>query len=228
MENSLQNLDMYGVSFNINTFGKQKFKTSFGGGLTLLTAAIVACFIYIFGTDFFHKKNPNVVENDLVHMTSKRIELRNDKYAFMFRLQDGFLQPHNLEKIPYKLKGLYFHFMINEAGKDVQVCNTFGNDIITKCSNTDATKNLDLGEIDLNSWMCWDIKKITTICRQQIGSEDPDYVPTLGRHYGEKEYSTIQFDVENYVHNYEKKVDTFVATKQESEAFLYNMMLAIR
>ena len=189
MDNLLKKIDMFGVSFSINTFGKAKYTTNTGGILTTVALTIIGVFTYLFGTDFFHKENPNLVESDLVHLQSKMVPLTNKKNTFMFRLEDGLDKPHlNYDTMPYKFVGMYFHFRKNGNGDFELVCWVRGIDeIFTKCSNTKAKQNPSLMKEKLEEWMCWDMELIKTECRKQLGDKDPEYEPVLGGNRDEEE-----------------------------------------
>ena len=215
MENSLKKVDMYGVQFTFNTFGQSKFKTKLGGILTLFTISIVGLFTYIFGTDFWHKENPNVTPKDLVHMTTKKIKITNEKYSFMIGLQNSSSNLYNYEEVPIKVFGTYYHLKKNGLGIFEHMCNTFGQVILTKCSNTKATLNPDLNEEKLDKWLCWDMDKIKQICREQRGKKEPDYEPFIGGFQDEDEYSIMAAHFVNYVWDFQKNEYSFLAKQEE-------------
>ena len=219
---------MFGLSFNFNTFGKAKFTTTFGGVITFITLSIISYFSYFFGTDLFYKKNPTVVLNDLVNLTTKRVELRNDINTFFFRLQNGSSQPYSIGDIPYKVRAMYFHLRKNKQRQFEQVCSTWQFDIVTKCSNTDATKNPYLSKEKLEEWLCWDFEKVKEICRKQLGDKEPDYLPTLGGKHDEEEYSAIRLDVLNHIYDPEKNELTNVVPKAEMDKWNGQVLLQIR
>ena len=228
MDSHLKKIDMFGVSFSFSTFGKAKFTTSFGGFLTLVTLCIVTIFIYIFGTDFFHKENPNVVESDLVHLQTKPIAVPNEKISFMFRLQDGSTVPYDIDSIPFKVTVAYFHFRKNSQGKDELYCFVRGSELVSKCSKTKASLNPDLGGVVLEDWLCWDMEKIKEECKKVLGDKDPDYEPFLGGHFDENDYSSLRFDVVNYDYDGINKKYLNVYPLEELNKYNGNMMLSLR
>ena len=201
MDSLFRNVDMFGLSFTLNTFGKAKYKTKSGGGLTLFSLCIVGLFTYLFGLDFFFKENPNLVESNLVHLETKKVDLDYSKLAFMFRLENGSSKPFLDQKaIPQKLQAFYFHYKKNKESLFELMCSTFQNNV-KLCSETNATKNLDLLDERLDQWFCWDIEKITSDCRKQLGDKDPNYVPFLGGYNDELEYSALRLDVNSFTWN---------------------------
>ena len=227
MVECLKKIDMYGLSFSFTTFGKTKFNTTCGGILTLCTTIVIAAFIFIFGSDFFLKTNPNLVESDLIHLTSKSVFIQNELYSFMFRLQDGNSVPYNLDEIPFKVRGSYFHFRKNKDGLDELVCNSY-KEVITKCSNTKAMLNHHLKDEKLEQWLCWDMEKIKNDCRKQLKEKEPNYLPILGGYVDEKEYSALRFDIINWVDDFENNTRIYPHTKEEIDKYASRIFLNIR
>ena len=219
MTSHIKKLDMFGVSFTFNTFGQSKFKTACGGYLTIITLFIVGISIYLFGTDFFHKENPNVTPNQMVQLDSKKVKVPNESFSFMFRLQDGLSKPHDVDKTPYRLDGTYFHLKKSDAGEYELKCSAVGNNIITKCSNTKATLNRHLTKERLEEWYCWDMERIKSLCKEQGNIKDPDYEPFIGGNTDEDEYAMLRFEVKNWAYDYEKKTTTFLSSFEELEKF---------
>ena len=211
----LKKLDMFGVTFSLNTFGHEKFKTKLGASMTCICLTIMAVFVYFFGTDFFHKENPNVIPNSLVHLESKKIPLENEKLAFMFRLEDGNNNPFDLNKTPYRLDGSYFHLRKNSKGVTEIVCWVGGPEIIRKCSQTKAILNPDLTKVKLDEWFCWDMEAVKTKCREKLKATEPEYEPFLGGYMDEDEYTALRYDVTNHVYDYEARKITNIVPDEE-------------
>ena len=219
MGSLFKNADIFGLSFTLNTFGKAKYKTKTGAVLSLFSLCIIGVFTYLFGSDFFYKENPNLVESNLVHLQTKKVELDYSKLAFMFRLQDGNSKPFlDLKAMPYKFMAAYFHLKKNKDGKFEPMCWA-PHENVKLCSDTKATKNLNLLDERLDQWFCWDIEKITAECRKQLGDKDPNYVPFLGGYVDELEYSALRLDVSNFNWNKEWTVKENIAKNQQIASF---------
>ena len=215
MVSHLKNIDMFGVAFSFNTFGQAKFKTNLGALMTCMCLAIVSVFIYLFGTDFFHKENPNVIPNFLVHLKSKKIKLKTDKYSFMMRLEYNRNIPVSSEKTPFKIDGSYYHIRKDNKGESKLLVWVGGPDIIKKCSETRATFNKDLTNIKLDEWLCWDFEAVKAKCRAKLKDIEPEYEPFLGGHYDEEEYTALRYDVTNRLFDYETEKTTFIVPDKE-------------
>ena len=227
MVKSLKRIDMYGLSFSFTTFGKAKFNTTCGGILTLCTALVVCVFTFIFGSDFFLKTNPNLVESELVHLTSNPVFIQNEQYSFMFRLQSLNGNIYNYDEIPFKVRGQYSHFRKNKDGVHEQLCLSY-KDVITKCSNTKAKLNPYLKDEKLENWLCWDMEKAKNDCRDQLKDKEPDYLPILAGYFDEENYSLLRLDVINFIYDDEKKAFSYVATKEETDKYSGTIHLNLR
>ena len=215
MVSHLKKLDMFGVSFSFNTFGNEKFKTKLGASMSCICLTIMGLFVYFFGTDFFHKENPNVVPNSLVDLESKKVPLKNEILNFMFRLEDGNNNPIDLEKSPYKLDGAYGHLRKNSNGVVELICYVGGPSIVKKCSETKAILNRDLTKIKLDQWFCWDMEAVKAQCRAKLKDTEPDYEPFLGGYFDEDEFGALRYGVSNNVWDWEKKVATKIVPDEE-------------
>ena len=54
-------LDIYGTAFEFSVFNEPKFKTFIGGLLSIATLVLIVIFAFLFGTDFFFRKNPQTL-----------------------------------------------------------------------------------------------------------------------------------------------------------------------
>ena len=215
MVSFLKNLDMFGVSFSFNTFGQEKFKTKLGASMTCICLCIMGVFVYFFGTDFFHKENPNVIPNFLVHLETKKVPLKNEDLAFMFRLEDKYTNPINMSNSPYKLSGQYFHFRKNTKGVSEVMCVVSGPTIVKKCSKTKATLNPELRKVKLDEWFCWDMEAIKTQCRVQLKDKEPQYEPFLGGYMDEDELTALRYDVMNHEWDFAKNQPVNIVPDEE-------------
>ena len=218
MSDAFKRIDMFGVSFSFNTAGRSKHTTMTGAILTLFALSVIGLFTYLFGTDFFHKENPNLVESEILHLKSKKIAIPNDKYSFMMRIQDGASKPiTDYAALPYKVSMQYFHYKKKGGDQFELMCNPGGSEFVTNCSNTKTKNNPALSTENLESWLCMDMEKVKASCREQLGGKEPNYEPILGGYNDEDEYSAIRFDVRNFEYDYKTKVYSNIAGDKEIE-----------
>ena len=92
MKSFLRKIDGYGTKFHFFTFNELKFQTCIGGILTIIIYLITILLIYIFGKNFFHRKNPLFTFSTIAE-NFEIISLTKEKVSISFRLEDrnGFL-----------------------------------------------------------------------------------------------------------------------------------------
>ena len=88
MKSFLTKIDVYGTKFHFFTFNKLKFQTSIGGLLTIIIYLMTIILIYIFGKDFFYRKNP-VYTFSTISENYEKISLTKEKVTIAFRLEDN-------------------------------------------------------------------------------------------------------------------------------------------
>ena len=215
MAHYFKKIDMYGVSFSLTTFGQENFKTNFGAFLTIVTFFIIVIFTYFFGTDFWHNQNPNIITTDTINLTSKKVKITNEKYSFMLGLTDSLSNSLDQDKMPLKFFGTYVHNKKNSDGKFETLCTTYGNEILSKCSETNARLSPDLKNEKLENWICWDMEKIKAICREQIKDKDPEYEPFIGGNFDEDEYAFLGAHVVNFIRDFKQNKIIYSSTVED-------------
>ena len=82
---------------------KLRFKTFIGGIITFIFSIIIIVFFYIFGNDFYYRKNPIFTYSSVGDNYSK-INLKKEKFSLAFRIEDeyGFIK-HNQNNIHIKI-----------------------------------------------------------------------------------------------------------------------------
>jgi len=114
--NSLLTLiDIYGTKFHLLTNQKLKFKTWIGGIITIILSLIGLIFIYIFGEDFFFRKNPSFTQSTIGEGYEK-IDLSKEKVLIAFRIEDMNGNYLNTSKYLYP-KIVYYSAIPGEDGK---------------------------------------------------------------------------------------------------------------
>ena len=194
MKALLRRIDMFGTPAKLNTFGKDSFKTGLGGIMTILTVATLVFFSYIFGTDFYHKENPRVVQNEKMNKKSKVYKLTSSRDPFMIKLNDGFGKTFDYATIPYKMHGIYYHFKKDTAGTWQTALAI--DEAFIPCTQTKVKENIELAnQLVLADWFCFDWELITEIGRKEL--KDINYEAQLMGSRDENEYTFFRFDVRN-------------------------------
>ena len=190
----LKKFDLFGSETQLNTFGEEKFTTTCGGILSILTYIIILIFSYFFGEDFFYKSNPNVVEQERITKKTDFIYPQTADYAFMVRAEDTRLIAHDINSLPYKFEAWYFHAVFSSKG--FFEFKFTSNDILTRCSDTAHKDNLLLKDLKLQEWLCVDFDKIKAQGRAEL--KDLNYQPPFGGDWDEPEVGEFYFAVQNF------------------------------
>ena len=87
IKSTLIKCDAYGTDFHFYVNHHKKYKTIYGGILTIITIILLIISIIVFGGNFFLKKNPTITSSS-VNGNYSIINLKNEKVLIAFRLED--------------------------------------------------------------------------------------------------------------------------------------------
>ena len=198
MKTFLKRIDMFGTPAKLNTFGEASFKTVLGGILTLFTLTTVVYFSYFFGTDFYHRENPRVVQTNKFYKVSHRYTLGTVKDPFMLRLNDGNLKVLDYSTLPYKAQGFYNHLKKDSAGIWQIIFTT--EKAFVPCTQTKMHENTEIAQaLVLSEWFCFDWDLVTELGRK--ATQNPKYEAQLFGDLDENEIAFFRMDVRNYRSN---------------------------
>lgn len=126
-------LDIYGTAFEFSVFNESKFKTFLGGFLSLATLVLVVIFAFLFGTDFFFRKNPQTLTSKQNPIEFPYFNLSQEDFLVPFRINynngsvadiNGIIYPlavyQKYEKDPETQEYLFssFNLEINQCHDD--------------------------------------------------------------------------------------------------------------
>ena len=83
----LTEIDFYGTNFHLFFNKKRRFKTLYGGILTIFTMFLIITCIIFFGKNLFQKKNPTIYQTN-VNEGYSIIDLQKQKVTFAFRMEN--------------------------------------------------------------------------------------------------------------------------------------------
>ena len=83
----LTEIDFYGTNFHLFFNTKRRFKTLYGGILTLFTMFLIITCIIFFGSNLFQRKNPTIYQTN-VNEGYSIIDLKKEKVIFAFRMEN--------------------------------------------------------------------------------------------------------------------------------------------
>lgn len=88
MNRPLEIIDIFGRPFNFTINGQLKFKTLFGGFLSIIYLAACFCLTFVFAKDFFERTHPKVIDQ-LLELTEYPIRyVANDNFTVAWRIED--------------------------------------------------------------------------------------------------------------------------------------------
>ena len=203
----LNSIDMFGIAYNIKTLGRDKYTSPLGGCLTIVALIVITGISFLFGTDFYFKKNPRVREEDVVHETMQEMKIDEYNHPFMIRMGapsgfDGKTIDYSNSQNPFKPMARYNDIKMNDKKKYDRVCNV--PDAVINCSETALKGDLRFTNFDLTQWSCLDYAKIIKVCSEATGTK---YEPYIGGVNGDEHRADIYLAYTNFEYgpNFEMK-----------------------
>lgn len=173
----LANFDFYGkkISFGINQEGT--FKTSIGGLLSIGTLALLIISILTFGSDLYHKENPNVLDQTTQPFETEPLFFSSKNYTFAIFFTDYYfvINPSSFFNISVSYQTVNNLNGSIEENKNVKMRNCTSEDFIRYPSNFLEGKLfcMDLDSFHLKgSWSENDISFITISVNRCQNSSD--------------------------------------------------------
>ena len=83
----LLNIDVFGIGYNFQVNGRDKFKTLSGVIMTIFYAIIFSALFMGFGIDLYQRKRPKVSSNTKIQ-DFEEIPLSNKNFTYAYRIED--------------------------------------------------------------------------------------------------------------------------------------------
>ena len=188
--------DIFGVSYALKTNGQEKYKSNFGACLSFAVVLIALQLTYIYGMDFFFKKNPNVLDSDVIHDSMQEIFPTTEQYPFMIRyMKDSLPNPPNM---PIRINMQYLDFRTNKENNVKELyCRV--REVKTNCAETPLKGDTRFAEENLNDWFCFDFEKVRKTCAEM--TNNPKYKPYIGGYVQDDRLGYIQLSLSNSERN---------------------------
>jgi hypothetical protein len=179
--NILATADIYGSPFMFTTFGTYKFKTSFGGILTGLTLVIAVLFSFLFGRDFYFRKNPKIVISEINPKDPVAIPINTTNFTIMFRVDNYDNKPlWDFQKYFY-LEWMYGIRRWNDTLKSQESVGALPLDI-KLCSELKSILPETAQMYNLDDWLCIDLYQYNATI-------------TMGGSYEDKFFNNLYFTI---------------------------------
>jgi hypothetical protein len=106
-------IDVFGTTFQFTTMKESKFRTAAGGIFTMMCLIVIIVFCYVFGRDFFFKKNPRVLTQVVVPDNyTDPFQMTAENFVLPWRLADADNLPVDFENKFYPTI-TYYRYLTN-------------------------------------------------------------------------------------------------------------------
>ncbi len=148
----ISKIDLFGKEFKFTINGSERFRSTFGGILTIIVAIIVGVLAFFFGQDLYYRRNPKIINEEKTPSTyPPPFKLTNKNLPFMWRIMNfqGVIQ----EDISYLNPVLNYRHLNNTITTVVRE-----NKInFTPCNEIDDTYPKEFREnYNTSTWKCID------------------------------------------------------------------------
>ena len=108
----LESIDVYGMKFNFLICKHYRFHSIFSEIFSVLLFVLTLFYAFFLSTDFFFRKNPRTIQEKSSRETEQRINLTNEIYSAMWRIEDENGNKINFDNYIYPVL-----FYVDEEGK---------------------------------------------------------------------------------------------------------------
>jgi hypothetical protein len=149
----LSYFDCFSTSFNFTILNQDKYKTNFGGIMTILCGVTILVFAYLFGQDFLYKKNPRILQQTVFpDQYNPPFKMTRENFVIPWRLTDGLLKPIDKDLLFY-YKKKHYSFINNSTGNilvDEKNIKSY------ECNNTNSKIAEFNDKFNISQWNCID------------------------------------------------------------------------
>lgn len=153
--------DVFGSSFNFPVNGKTVYRTALGGCLTALSFVLMCVVTFLFGQDFFYKKNPTTLTNFGLSKDGEvpYVPITTSNFTVMYKFSDP-TKPLITKEETIFYPAISFEIFSTKKSKEMTIeKRTFPEPV--NCATTKAVDNPYLTGYDLSYWMCIDWEQVT-------------------------------------------------------------------
>jgi len=149
----LRKVDMFGRAFGFTINKEEKYKTAFGGTLTLFTLTLISIFTIFFGQDFYNRRNPSVYQSTFIpDKYDHPIALKPENFTLAWQIESFERYPVDFTNIIYPITS---HYQLRRDENGMQVTNiNFLKP--TKCSPENTKMEGFTKFNNISEWYCID------------------------------------------------------------------------
>ena len=164
-------IDIFGTTFQFTILKNDKYKTTIGGILSIISIIGILIFVYLFGLNFFYKLNPEIIQQDIIKDNyGIPINITNNNLIIAFRIEDDLHTLVNFEG------EVFPYFEYRKSKKNNQSINTVNHNIninYERCDFIKSNNSFYIQNINFSQCYCLDFKNSSV----DIGGFwDADYV----------------------------------------------------
>lgn len=150
----MKNFDLFGQKLNFYMDQEMKFKTKIGSILTILSYILIVVISFLFGEDFYFKKNPKVFTENILTDQYTKVRINPSNFIFTIRIEDG--DGNSIPDIDkyFKINIIYKNFTLNKNINSFESNHKYLNNV--KCNDTLVPSQKFSQNKNLSEWQCID------------------------------------------------------------------------
>jgi hypothetical protein len=167
MKNMLYLVDFFSRDLNFSINSHLKYKTKFGGLISLINIVILGLLIYKFGEDFFLRTNPKYLQQTIYPARYENYTITNKNFSFAFRIEDLNAIQVDRDDLIY-IDFVYLHYEIKNGEWNLLEEKSLD---YSKCLVNDVGNESEFEKLNLKNWYCPRLDNLTV-----GGNWDESYV----------------------------------------------------
>lgn len=105
----LKTFDLFGREFNFRIDKKTKFKTSFGGIMSIISLCVCVLISFILGRYFYFRTNPKVMKQSGFFPNQKKHHIANQNFSIAWRIEDAYSNEIDFKGLIFPQLNYYFY-----------------------------------------------------------------------------------------------------------------------
>jgi hypothetical protein len=146
----LQSLDFFGPPFNFTLFNEEKYKTSIGGFFSLVSFIVSIVFLFIIGSEFFFRENPNFNISNEKPNNYDYITVSKNDFLVAWKITD---KNGNKVDITGKIYPFIYYFNVHKTSLSNKILNSEKVELSYSTCNVTTKSEYD-SLWDFNNYYC--------------------------------------------------------------------------